>query len=178
MTLIRWFQLKKILKLNNNDKSKKRGEEGYNPCYDYDMIFDTIVSNVIAITKFGELDLTGDETSWTFGGNGKKDGKVIYRFTKPGITKGGKTAIVSATNRVRPYWYRLRNAYIKRYGSGFTAEGPAEVRSCIDDLEKYVSGREGSNKKYLRKVHISHLIIIFWVKRYVTMLDKKVLVLS
>ena len=127
MSMTRWHQIKCILKLNNNDTSKKKGEKGYNPSYKYDLIYDVIVSNVRAMTKFGELDLTGDETSWPFQGYGEKDGKVIYRFNKPGISKGGQTCIVSATNRIRPYWYQHRNAFTKRYCPGFSAEGPAEV---------------------------------------------------
>ena len=111
MSLNRWNQIKRVLKLNNNDMAKKRGEDGYNPSYKYDMIYDVIVSNVISLTKDGELDLTGDETSWGFQGYGEKGGKVVYRFTKPGISKGGQTVIVSATNRIRPYFYQHRNAF-------------------------------------------------------------------
>ena len=53
ISLQRWHQLKRILKLNNNDRAIKRGEEGYNPCYKYDMIYDVIIKNTIAITKKG-----------------------------------------------------------------------------------------------------------------------------
>ena len=69
MSLCRWNQIKRLLKLNNNDMTKKGGEDGYNPSYKYDMVYDVIVSNVsnvISLTKDGELDLTGDETSWGF----------------------------------------------------------------------------------------------------------------
>ena len=38
----RWFQLKRIFKLCNNNMATKRGEEGYNPCYKYDLIYDVI----------------------------------------------------------------------------------------------------------------------------------------
>ena len=49
--------------MNNNDKSPKRGESGYDHVYKYDMIYCTIVDNVIALTEKAECDLTGDETS-------------------------------------------------------------------------------------------------------------------
>ena len=81
--------------------TKKGGEDGYNPSYKYDMVYDVIVSNVsnvISLTKDGELDLTGDETSWGFQWYGEKGGKVVYRFTKPGISKAGQTVIVSTSN--------------------------------------------------------------------------------
>ena len=139
--------------MNNNDTAKKRGEEGYDPSYKYDMIYRTIVENVLALTKDGELDLTGDETTWGFQGYGEKDAKVVFRVSgKPGITKGGQTVIVCATNRIRPYWYQHRHSLNKRYDEkGFTAEGPAEVRTCIDELEKYVVGSESNKKKIFKK---------------------------
>ena len=46
--------MKCILKLNNNDTSKKPGKDGFDPCYKYDLIFKVIVANTIAVTKFGE----------------------------------------------------------------------------------------------------------------------------
>ena len=148
MTLHRWNQLKRIYKLNNNDSSKKRGEPGYDPSYKYDLIYNVMTANVRAITKFGELDLTGDETTWAFGGFGEKGTKIVSRIQgKPGVSKGGQTVIVSAVNRIRPYWYQHRHSDTPRYGQGFTGEGPAEVRSCIDALEKWVAGREGNEKK-------------------------------
>ena len=147
----RWVQLKRIMKLNNNDLAKKKGEDGYNPAAKYDLIYDVITSNVRAITKNAELDLTGDETTWAFQGYGEKGAKVVYRVMgKPGVTKGGQTVIVCATNHIRPYWYQHRHAFTKRYGPGFTAEGPAEVRACIDALEKMVDNIPSEEKKIFR----------------------------
>ena len=152
LSLNRWYQLKRIFKLNNNDKARKRGEEGYDPSYKYDMIYRTITENVLAITKNGELDLTGDETTWGFQGFGEKDAKVVFRVAgKPGVSKGGQTVIVCATNRIRPYWYQHRHSMNKRYGKGFTAEGPAEVRTCIDDLSKHVVGANNEKKAIFKK---------------------------
>lgn len=148
----RWVQLKRILKLNNNDLDKKRGEEGYNPSSKYDLIYDVITSNVRSLTKKAEDDLTGDETTWGFQGYAEKGAKIVYRVMgKPGVTKGGQTVIVSASNRIRPYWYQHRHAFTKRYGQGFSAEGPAEVRSCIDFLEQMVDGIPSEEKKIFRQ---------------------------
>ena len=154
MTLHRWSQLKRIFKLCNNDAAKKPGDDLYDPAYKYDMIYNTIVHNVIAVTKNGELDITGDETTWGFQGFGEKDAKIVGRINnKPGITKGGQTVLVSASKRIRPYWYQHRHRYTKRYGKGFTCEGPSEVRTAIDALEKHVIGREApqGQKKIFKK---------------------------
>jgi len=147
MTLSRWVQIKRVLKLCNNDKAKKMGEEGYDPCYKYDLIFDVIVNNVIALTARAELDLTADETSWGHGGYGEKGAGNLFRVAnKPGISKGGQTLLVSATNRIRPYFYQHRHKFNPTY-QGLNAKGPAEARTAIDALERMVVGSEGEKKK-------------------------------
>ena len=152
MTVSRWHQLKRVFKLNNNDTSPKAGQDGYNPCSKYDLIYEVICANVIALTKHAELDLTGDETTWAHQGFGEKGANNLRRVVgKPGVSKGGQIAIISATNRVRPYWYQHRHRFTPKYGQGFTAEGPAEARSSIDFLETMIEGREGSAKKIFRK---------------------------
>ena len=152
MSLDRWVNLKRIYKLNNNDVAKNKEEAGYNPAYKYDLIFDVLTSNVRAMAKKAELDLTGDETTWGFQGYGESGEAVVKRVVgKPGVSKGGQTALVSATNRIRPYWYQHRNNRSKKYGDGWKAEGPCEVRSCIDELEKLIVGREGNEKKIFPK---------------------------
>ena len=152
ISLQRWHQLKRIYKLNNNDTAKKKGEEGYDPCYKYDLIYDCIVKNTIALTANGALDLTGDETTWGHQGYGEKGGGNLFRVVgKPGITKGGQIVLVSSSTRVRPYWYQHRHKHTKRYGTGFKAEGQSEVRSCIDYLEGMVQGSEGTLKKIFKE---------------------------
>ena len=140
LSLSRWFNLKRLLKLNNNDLSPKRGEVGYDPAYKYDMIYRTIVDNVIALTRSAEMDLTGDESSWAHQGYGESGSNIIKRIqNKPGVSKGGQTVLVSATNRIRPYWYQHRHNKNTRYPSeGMNAEGPAEVRTFIDEMKKHV----------------------------------------
>ena len=148
MSRNRWNSLKRIYKLNNNDVDKKRGEEGYDPTSKYDLIYDVLTSNVRCLTKYADLDLTGDETTWGFQGFGEKGSKVVSRIKgKPGVTKGGQTVIVSSSTRIRPIWYQHRHAFTKRYGEGFTAEGPAEVRACIDFLSKLVVTAQGGDQK-------------------------------
>ena len=89
MKLQRWFQLKRIFKLCNNDTAKKIGEEGYNPCYKYDLIYDVITSNTIALTKHGGLDLSADETTWGHQGYGEAGAGVVSRVVgKPRVSRG------------------------------------------------------------------------------------------
>ena len=93
--------------MHNNDKSSQHGEKGYDPAYKYDMIFRTIVYNLIALTESTECDLTGDETSWAYQGYSESGTNFIKRIiNKPGVSKGGQTAIFLAENMIRTYWYQ------------------------------------------------------------------------
>ena len=151
ISLDRFVQLKRILKLNDNSTSKKKGEEGYDPCYKYDMIYDTICSNVRSLTSHAELDLTGDETSWGHQGYGERGAGNLFRVVgKPGISKGGQTVLVSATNRIRPYWYQHRHKLNPKF-DGMNQKGPCEVRSCIDALSRWVEGTPGNEEKIFRE---------------------------
>ena len=91
----RWLMLKRFYKLCFNRDAKKKGEPGYNPAYKYDFIFDTIISNVNAVTKYACLDLCGDETTYAHEGYGEKDTSLVARIlNKPGVTRGGQIIIV------------------------------------------------------------------------------------
>ena len=148
MSLQCWFQLKHVFKLNNDNTAKPRNSSEYNPCIKYDMIFNVIINNTIALTKHAELDLTGDETSWPHQGFGEKGAKNLYRVVgKPGISKGGQIAILSATNWIHPYWYQHHHKFTPRYAPDFNAEGPAEVRTSIDTLVQMIECREGDKEK-------------------------------
>ena len=152
MSLQRWHELKRIYKLNNNDTAKERGHDEYNPCCKYDLVYKVLVHNTIAITKQGELDLTGDETTWAHQGYGEKGAKNLWRVAgKPGVSKGGQTVVISATNRIRPYWYQHRHKFNKRYPEkNIKAEGPSEVITAINELEHHIEGRDGDAKKIFK----------------------------
>ena len=148
MSLQRWFQLKRVFKLNNKNTAKPIKRSEYNPCINYDTSFYVIINNTIALTNYANLDWTGDETIWPHKIFGKKGAKKLYRVVeKPGILKGGQIAIFSATNRICQYWYQHRHKFIPRYAPDFNAEVTAEVRTLIGTLEKNIEDRDGDKKK-------------------------------
>jgi len=63
-TKTRWLELKRCVKLCNNLTVPKKGQEGYNPAYKCDLIFDTIIKNVNAFALCANPDQCGDETSF------------------------------------------------------------------------------------------------------------------
>eukprot|EP00957_Ditylum_brightwellii_P192874 14685302-Ditylum_brightwellii.AAC.1 len=43
----RWLQIKRTLKLNNNEKTPKKGEAGYDHTHKFDYLWKAIVHNVM-----------------------------------------------------------------------------------------------------------------------------------
>jgi hypothetical protein len=105
-TKSRWLEIKRVYKLCNNLTAAKKGEEGYDPAYKYDLIYKVLVHNVNAITQRCGLDMCGDETSWGHQGFGEAGTGIVGQILgKPGISKGGQTVIVSDVDRLRPRAY-------------------------------------------------------------------------
>jgi len=140
MTLARWLQIKRVYKLCDNGRAKKRGEEGYNPAYKYDFIYEVLVHNVNALTKHAELDLCGDETTWGHGGYGEAGSGLVGRILgKPGVTKGGQIVLVSDVHRIRPRAFLHRHKlHVKP--PGWTAMGPLEARRIMEQLGSMTLG--------------------------------------
>jgi len=125
-TKSRWLELKRCVKLCNNLTAPKKGQEGYNPAYKYDLIFKTIINNVNAFSLYANPDQCGDETSFghqSFGEPGA--GLIFYVRNKPTITKGMQTVIVSDVDWIRPRAYLHRH---KLHTKLFNTQGPNEVR--------------------------------------------------
>jgi hypothetical protein len=152
----RWLQIKRVVKLCNNDGVPKRGEEGYDPAYKYDMLWEALFANVNAITKHAELDLCGDETTWGHGGFGEAGSGLVGRIMgKPGISKGGQIVMISDVNRIRPRAYVHRHK-LHTKPPGWTTQGPSEVRKIMEMITPMVVGEEtsgGQRQIYRRKPH-------------------------
>lgn len=125
-TKTRWLELKRVVKLCNNLTAKKKGEDGYDPAYKYNYIFDTIVKNVNALSLYACLDLCGDETTFGHQGHGESESGLLKQIKgKPGITKGMQTVIVSDVDWIRPRAFLHRH---KKQKIHCKQQGPNEVR--------------------------------------------------
>ena len=159
----RWYELKQMFKMNDNSADvPKQGEDGYNPCAKYDLVYKAITHNTCALTKYAELDLCGDESSWAHQGFGEKGARNLWRIpNKPGVSKGGQVLIVLAVNRICPYFYQHRHKFTKKYGKPtFDSEGPAEVCTAINELEKMIEGNADEGKIFLKNLLTLLLTII------------------
>ncbi len=69
MSYTRWKLIKRFFKMNNNlTDVKKKGDDGYDPCRKYDLIYKVLVHNMNYVSKRADLDVTVDESTWGFGG--------------------------------------------------------------------------------------------------------------
>ena len=130
MNYFHFLHIKKSIKINDNSKAPKFGEEGYNPAYKYDYAFKVIIENCNAFTKRADLDLTGDET--TFGHNAygePKSGLVSRIIGKPHVTRGMQTVLVFDAFRNCPRAYCHRHKCHKPYPKSdkISGNGPSEV---------------------------------------------------
>ena len=61
------MQIKRVMKLYNNKDVPKRGDTNYNPSYKLDLIYNHIVHNINSITKWANLEKSGDNNTLIHG---------------------------------------------------------------------------------------------------------------
>jgi hypothetical protein len=138
MSQTRWLQIKRVMKLNDNSASPKRGEEGYDPTYKYRMLPRTLVDNTNALTETASLDLGVDETTWPFQGFGEAKAGLITRvMNKPGVSKGGQEVLAIDRDRVLIRMWQPRHKLQQKIG-GLTSDGQCEVLRTIRALKPMV----------------------------------------
>lgn len=139
LTNTRFLQLKRTQKLCDNASAPQRGEEGYDPCYKYAMIYDAVVSNTNSMTEKGGLDAGADETSWANMGFGEKGAGTVGRIVgKPGITKGGQDVLFCDRDRIRVRACIHRH---KLHVKHHSQTGPNEVRLILEKMKSMVVGQ-------------------------------------
>ena len=135
----RWLQCKQVWKLCDNSKAPKRGEDGYDPAYKYDMLFAVIVHNVNQLTAYADLDQCGDETTFGHGRYGEPGSGLWNRFANKPVTKGGQIVLVCDKHRVRPRAYTHRHKLHVVPDGWEKYQGPLEVRRLVEKLKPMCS---------------------------------------
>ena len=153
ITYDRFLQLKRTYKLCNNyiDGNKLQSDPSYNPAYKYDLIFKAMVNNCNAITKYADLDLCGDETTFSHMGYGEPNTGLLKRLgqTKPGITRGMQTVMLFDAHRNYPRAYLHRH---KLHPNPLKLpSGPNECRLLLEQIDKMVVGANSNQKKIFRE---------------------------
>lgn len=99
MSFNRWREIKSVFKLNNNVGEPKRGEEGYDPCTKYDLIFKVICHNMNYFTEKAEADFGLDESTWGFSGY---MGDAGGRLKNKPVGKGECAVCINAFHFISP----------------------------------------------------------------------------
>jgi hypothetical protein len=129
------------MKLNNNQTSPKCGEEGYNPAFKFDILYDVIISNLNAITKYAEANQYGDKTTCGHGRYSKAGSRLAgWIMGKPGITQGGQIVVISNVSRCRPRVY-LHQHKLHECGPRGFVEGPNEVSMIVKHILPLIEGQ-------------------------------------
>ena len=142
----RWLEIKRNLKLCNNNVEEMRQDQ--NPSHKFDYIYQALVHNVKEFTKKSCLDLVIDESTWPYYGFG---GMFVNYLTGKMCTRGGQSVILMDCDRIRPRGVIHRHKGYKK-APGFTQTGPSEVHDLIS---KYVLPEIGEGKLWSRPPHLT-----------------------
>jgi hypothetical protein len=157
MPFERFKQIKRCRKLCDEDKHPKRGEEGYDPAYKFDYLYECMTYNINRMTKRANVRQTVDEFTWAFGGKGPAGDQLINSYRNKKCGKGGQTVLCMDRDRVRCH------AYVHRHNKhplepGITRQGSQELLLLTEQLERMVAtefddlpDRQPSQTKYCEK---------------------------
>ena len=144
-TRSRWCEIKRSVKLCDNMAAAKKGQPNYEPAYKYDKIFDTLIHNVNAVTKYANTDQCVDESTFGHGGYGPMgDGLFGYLRNKP-FTRGGQLVLCCDTDRIRPRAYIHRHTAHKQMLTDTKAAGPNEIALIYEKLETLIKAGKSTN---------------------------------
>jgi hypothetical protein len=134
MTHSRFLQLKRTLKLNDNDYDKNNED----PAKKFDLIFKTIVHNTNVLTGKADLDQCMDESTYGHAGYGPAGAGLMRRLVGKKVAKGGQVVLCSdvGRNRIRAYCHRHKKH--EPYGIGWKREGICETRRIAEAINKMV----------------------------------------
>ena len=130
------------MKLCNNKDAPNCGDTNYDPDYKFGFIYKSIFHNLNVITKWGDLDQSGDKTTWAHGGFGEKwIGLTCSITVKPGISKGGQIVITSYVSIFLPRFHVHRHK-IHKSPPWFWKEVPNESRMLCERITQKKLGEE------------------------------------
>ena len=147
MTYRRWLDIKSCLKQTLYFDEKKKGDEGFDPCVKYRLLWDVGCHNMRCLVKDAGLDLTIDETTWPNASYAPVHGRLMGKK----CNKGGQHVVALDTKRRYLYSWTPRHKFIQRE-PGWTAEGPYEIKRILDDIEPQCDGGAGNDNGDGRKI--------------------------
>ena len=150
----RWHAIKRVLKLNDNKVSPKKGEPGYNPAYKFDLLYDCMIANVNYISKSADSDQCVDETAYGTSCYGEANSGIISRLINKPFNKGGQVTLMMDVHRFRPRAYIHRHKLHER-PTGYSREGPNEVRMLMDKINLLVQSEGNPDGIFKKPPHMT-----------------------
>jgi len=129
MSILRWLQIKRKVKVYNVFKEKQKDEVGYDPTQKYCKVWGVMGFNLNAFIKKGRMDITIDKTTWP----SACYGPVHNRPMKKKESKGGQHTLAVEAERRHMIIYTPRHK-LWPLQPLFMAEGTAELKRLIDDI--------------------------------------------
>ena len=113
-----------------------------------------MVNNCNAITKYADLDLCGDETTFSHMGYGEPNTGLLKRLgqTKPGATRGMQTVMLFDAHRKYPGAYFHRHKLHRNPLK--LPSGPNKYKILLEKIGNMVEGSQSKEKKiFSQKPH-------------------------
>ena len=105
-TLPIFGEIKRKIKLCNDDAANSRHQNGYNTTYKFDLPYKDFVSNTKSISVKTDNNQMIDKSSWTRCGYGEAGSEICGRlFQKKNFEKCGQTVLCMYAGRFRIHVY-------------------------------------------------------------------------
>ena len=103
MSLTRFKELKRSMKLCHNTSEPKKEQLDYNPTCKYNLIYQTIVYNTNAITKYTDKYQVVDEITWSHTGYRELGSRLTERPMNKKVNFSGQTTIMTDSCQFHPH---------------------------------------------------------------------------
>ena len=140
MTLTRFGEIKRNIKLRNNDEAKSRYQEVYNPAYKFDLSYKALVENTNTISVKADKNQVIDGSSWPHYGYSEARSGIFGRlYPNNKFAKGGQTVICMYSGRFRICAYMHRQNIYNHKKQGWSAAGPYKIYILQCDFLEIIS---------------------------------------
>ena len=137
MTLRRFGEIDRNIKLLNNYADKSRDQEGYNLTYRFDLPYKDLVANTNSISAKYDMNQVIDESSWPHCGYGESGYRVCVRISQnTNFEKGGNKFLYMDAGRFHIY-----------------------ARACIATSSTITRNRFGQMQGHTNSTYFS---VLFW----------------
>jgi len=140
-----WQQTKSAIKLNDNHRDSNpaadpTNAERYNPAFKFHRIYACNQHNTVNLLQRAPLDLTADESTWSFHGWGEPGSNLVRNLRGKKTGRGGQVVLVMESTKGRHRLIAFLHRH-KKHHRLHTAGGPNESMHIIEMLKRMTKGQ-------------------------------------